>query len=180
MSALETRREISILQWKSSVLFLEKTFTTPVNYTISIYYITKIICEMAALQTHKLLFLTYSTESTSVVEATFDETLWQMICEIVCDVYGDSRKIPTRLHPLVPILRQKEKDYNRKNVRFLAEVPFVRAIECLHQRFFPGDHGHLNHQRQPDVLQNNLDHNDLFDAFHRSKTVLQMLYQLQR
>ena len=65
-------------------------------FVLFVYDVTQVLCKMATLKTGKLLFVTYSEKSTSVLEATFDEELWCMICEVVCDVYGTYRHIPER------------------------------------------------------------------------------------
>ena len=52
--------------------FPGKTFTTPVHYGIPHYYVCQVQSEMHSLGVDKLLFLSYSKESMTVHEITYD------------------------------------------------------------------------------------------------------------
>ena len=64
-----------------------KKYSTDVHYSIPKYYVTQILSEMAALDCQELLYVSWTPESTTVMKAVFDETLWQKIKTISSNIW---------------------------------------------------------------------------------------------
>jgi hypothetical protein len=78
-----------------------KVFTTPVMYKIPTYYIPQILAEMHVLDVNELLFLSYTTESTTVLKVKHDEQLMSDIYDEARRVYLDEKVKPHKLSKTV-------------------------------------------------------------------------------
>ena len=56
-----------------------KQFTTPVQYSLPLYYVPQVLSEMVALDVDNLVFVSFSIESTCVFSVKFDNLLWKKI-----------------------------------------------------------------------------------------------------
>lgn len=52
--------------------FPGKTYTTLVFYHLPTYYVIQVLCEMHVLKTNTLFFMSYTTESSTILQVTFD------------------------------------------------------------------------------------------------------------
>ena len=108
----------------------DKTYTTPVHYTIPRYYIPQILSEMNALKVDQLFFLSYSKESMTVHLAEFDEELW---CAIFAEIQSlDLDHLPKRKKLSVESLKPKIERYQTQKVKIIAEVKSKTAKICDH------------------------------------------------
>ena len=122
----------------------DKVFTTPVHYKIPVYYVPQLLAEMHVLDTNQLLFLSYTSESTSVLRVKFDAQLWD---DIYCEakrVYLTEKVKPYKLSKAVHEIRDRLKSFCETNVEFVAEVPSVRAVLCNHSNDCDGQHRHYH------------------------------------
>ena len=83
-----------------------------IHYEMLFYYVPQILCEMAALNTNTLLYICYSTESTTLLVAEFDSDLWEVIVSDMLRLYRDvDWKCPTKLSPELKDTKEKLKEY---------------------------------------------------------------------
>ena len=99
-------------------------YKLPVHYTVPKYYICQLLAEMAAMQVSQAIYICYSSESTTVCIASFDENLWEEIMLEVKRIYGDVHieniKVPTRKSPAVSRLMKLIETFSAENVKFLS------------------------------------------------------------
>ena len=104
---------------------------TPVHYKIPIYYAIQLLAEMNTLKTDKLLYMSYSEQSSTVFQVTNDTQLWLEILEELQRIYGtEIPKRPTKKSPAVEVLRDKIKTYLDNNCEFLGEFRSAKARRC--------------------------------------------------
>lgn len=102
----------------------------PVHYKIPEYYICQVLAEMVALDVQECIYLSWSSESTTVFRVTFDEACWKMITSETEVLFGSlnlenkSTCKPKRLNaPFRKQLTEKLQTFQTENVELLAEVP---------------------------------------------------------
>ena len=79
---------------------------------------------MAASKVEELWLICLTRKSVTLVVGPFDGQLWQHIFDIADDLYGlKNPKVPTRLHPLLPLVKKKIKQFIDENSTFAMEVP---------------------------------------------------------
>ena len=107
-----------------------KENTLPVQYSLPEYYVCQCLAEMHVLNTSKLIYVSYSKESSTILELTFDEHLWNIVWEYLCEIYdGDSPKVPQKGGQTVKRIKSGIKEYVKSNVKFIVEVPSVIAVD---------------------------------------------------
>ena len=155
----------------------DKTYTTPVHYTIPRYYIPQILSEMNALKANRLFFLSYSKESMTVHLAEFDEDLWSDIVQEIQSL--DVEHLPKRKKLSVENLRQKIDIYQKQNVKLIAEIKSKTAQICDHvsdmscgKRIF--HHNNSEYNQSPDgenslmeMLKTNIRCTEVINKCHR-------------
>ena len=83
---------------------------------------------MVALNVQQILYVCWSEESTTVMIAKFDATLWVMITDEIEQLYGKSnQKRPTKISDNVKEIRDRLKHYNSNSVEFLCKVSSVKG-----------------------------------------------------
>ena len=113
--------------------FPGSVYKPKVHYEMPFYYVPQILCEMAVLNTKRLLYICYSSESTTLLEAEFDSDLWEVIVSDMLRLYNnDDRKCPTKLSPELKNTKEKLREYCKTKVTFKAEVKSVIAKVCCH------------------------------------------------
>ncbi|VDI80060.1 Hypothetical predicted protein [Mytilus galloprovincialis] len=112
-----------------------KLYTTPVYYKMPWYYVIQVLSEMYVLNASSLLFLCYSTDSTTVCVANFDEELWNEILAKLKTIYGTEKPVmPKKLPDELKTIKEKIKTYCDNKVQFLAEIPSCQVSrECKHE-----------------------------------------------
>ncbi|OWF49631.1 hypothetical protein KP79_PYT22905 [Mizuhopecten yessoensis] len=105
-----------------------------VYYDIPYYYVPQLLCEMAVLKTNSLIFVCYSSETSTVFEAFFDDELWDVLQSRMSELYTkDDSKCPKKHWENRLTVTEKLKNYGKEKVRFIAELPSVVAKECDHK-----------------------------------------------
>ncbi|VDI60616.1 Hypothetical predicted protein [Mytilus galloprovincialis] len=118
-----------------------KLYTTPVYYKMPWYYVIQVLSEMYVLNASSLLFLCYSTDSTTVCVANFDEELWNEILAKLKTIYGTEKPVmPKKLPDELKTIKEKTKTYCDNKVQFLAEIPScqmttIEINSCLDQAY---------------------------------------------
>jgi hypothetical protein len=97
----------------------------PVFYTLPPYYVCQVLCEMAATGVEKLLFISYSAQSTTVLEVTMDSDLLNQCISLAGENFTQvhSLKRPKALPKNAKEIRTKLDSFTKSNVRFLGEFP---------------------------------------------------------
>lgn len=85
---------------------------------------------MAALGTTSLIFLCYSKETTVVMEAYFDNELWQLFLQSIQTTYGADGFRPKKKPDNSTLLLEKITQYVEKKVVFKGEVKSVTGQVC--------------------------------------------------
>lgn len=106
------------------------SYKVPVFYTIPKYYVPQILSEMYALGAEELLFVCYSSESTTFMKATFCQKLWDSLSSEIVSVFGPNAIRPKRKSDKVPELSNMIAEYLDSKVQFLGEVLSVKAVNC--------------------------------------------------
>jgi hypothetical protein len=106
------------------------SFKTRLHYSLPKYYVPQVLSEMYALNVDKLLYVCFTSESTTVQIVQFCQELWSCICSEL-DIYTCSPlKRPTRRSHNIAAIQTKIDKFVRENVSFLCEVQSVTGIEC--------------------------------------------------
>ncbi|KAK7092212.1 hypothetical protein V1264_008000 [Littorina saxatilis] len=133
--------------------YTQKSFVPQVHYQVPYYYVVQLLCEMTALQCTSLLFLSYTSESTTFFKVQYSEPLWKRIWEELERLYGDELpKRPSKLSKCVPALKQQLKDFVAQNTEFLGEIPSLTSTPCKHES--PSSTTFHNHEDEVPCLHN--------------------------
>lgn len=85
---------------------------------------------MSAKKCHRLAYLSFTPESTTFFEGSFDVDMWKEVWNIAEVLYGKSTaKRPTRRDPLANTVGKKLDEFARKS-QFIAEFPSLRYQAC--------------------------------------------------
>lgn len=96
--------------------YTEKRYTTQIHYNLPNFYVLQVMLEMQALNCQELIFLSYTDASSCVFKVQFSEELWAHIVEELRFLYGgQTLQKQTRLRPEAKILKEKIKEFTRKN-----------------------------------------------------------------
>ena len=98
------------------------------HYQLPVRYVTQVLSEMKALDVEKLWLISFTLESVTLIEVTFDPVLWNRLLKLCEEKYGpENIRIPTRLHPDSKILRPQLKEFAETHSKLLCEVPSFRG-----------------------------------------------------
>lgn len=79
-----------------------------VHYSLPQYYVCQCLAGMFVFKTTKLIYMSYSKESSTVFEVTFDEDLWNTVWEMIIEIYyNDSPKVSAKLASKIKTLKSK-------------------------------------------------------------------------
>ena len=98
-------------------------FKTPVAYDIQDRYIFQILAEMASMNVSKLIFISWSPESSTVFLVNMDYELWKYMLTEAEEIYKDEGQRPTNLRPFVKNVKPKLQEFRKNNVQYLCEIP---------------------------------------------------------
>ena len=105
-------------------------YKPPVHYELPVYYVTQILAEMASMGVDTTIFASWSAQSMTVFEVSNDPILWDEIFEASVSVYGESNlSFPSRKPDYVSVLKPKMLKFTHQKVRFLCEVPSLKATD---------------------------------------------------
>ncbi|CAH1789092.1 unnamed protein product [Owenia fusiformis] len=100
-----------------------KDYKLPVHYGLELGHVPQVLSEMVALDVRKLLYLSYSHQSTTCFIVTYDDDLWEMLSREASLIYGsDNPQRPTRLTASSKLLKEALKMFVSTNVEFVCEV----------------------------------------------------------
>ena len=100
----------------------------PVHYDVPKRYIPQLLAEMKALGVEKLIYSSWSNESSTAFLVKFDAQLWTMIHDEVCRVYGNACvKRLSRISEESKLIRTAFETFTKRNVKFLGEFPSITA-----------------------------------------------------
>ena len=84
----------------------------------------QVLAEMAVSKVEELWLICLARKSVTLVVVLFDGQLWQHIFDIADELYGiKNPKVPTRLHPLLRLVKKKIKQFIDENSTFTMEMP---------------------------------------------------------
>ncbi|VDI01697.1 Hypothetical predicted protein [Mytilus galloprovincialis] len=158
-----------------------KEHSTPVQYTLPIYYIPQVLCEMHVLKVDNLLFISYSAQSTSVLKVHFDDVMLKKLMETAIFLYPkNNEKFPTRLHPQIKHLREELKDFRKNNVEFVCEVMSMKATQCSHSSEHPNSYLRGRHNGREISCSSQILVSEMHCTVHKARTCLETAYNLSR
>lgn len=104
--------------------------TTDVHYKLPVRYTTQVLSQMAAKQSSKVGYLSYTPESTTFIAGTYSPVLWEDIWNLCLELYSQANTTrPTKRHERVKDLTTKLQDY-ANSCKLVAEFPSLKAISC--------------------------------------------------
>jgi hypothetical protein len=106
------------------------SFKTSQHYSLPKYYVPQVLSEMAALEVDTLLYVCYSSDSTTVQVVTFSIDLWSAICSELKIYDRTMTARPIRRPVNVPSLQKKIAQFIKSNVSLLCEIASCKAINC--------------------------------------------------
>lgn len=104
-----------------------KAENVALHYTLPKYYVCQCLAEMHVLGTDKLIYISWSPESSVVLEVTYDAALFEKIIHVVTCIYGKDE--PKRTSDTSDYSKRIKEDVSRfvaSNVKFVAEVPSAK------------------------------------------------------
>ncbi|CAC5372912.1 ARPC1A_B [Mytilus coruscus] len=103
-------------------------YKTPVHYEIPVRHVSQLLAEMASTGTKELVYLSWSAESSTVFQVSFDEELWKMIIDEALSVYStESPKRPTRISEAAKNIKRKLYSFKQEHTELLCEVKSAKA-----------------------------------------------------
>ena len=109
---------------------------------------------MKALNVMKTLYISYTTESTTVFMIKHSEELWNSAWEEAKQILAGESKAPMKTSATVKVLREAiSKFIIGNNIEFLGEFPSTLAISCFHPKpthMFEGRFYHQCQSREPE------------------------------
>ena len=88
----------------------------------------QVLAEMKAYDAQQLWLVTYTLQSTTLIEVDFDPILWDKIMSLAEKKYGIPKPVvPMRLHEDSKSLRPEVMNFIRTHSRFVCEVPSYRG-----------------------------------------------------
>jgi len=167
-----------------------KKYATDVHYELPKYYITQILSEMAALKCEKLMFISWTPESTTLMKITFDADLWKRMETELLSVFGDvdGSSRPSRKRPIVSQLNKDIDKFREKNVSLLCEVASVVSIECQHLPIDSEDcltHSHnkndsVRQKKETEAKNTHLTTDSVLVTLCKEKSSLEEVYNILR
>lgn len=112
----------------------EDEYKLPVYYKLPKYYALQVLAEMEAPpKTTSCIFVCFSRESAVIMQILYDEALWGLVQKEAVNLFHDadhlSRMPKSRSENVRLVLPKAVQTFLEKNVKILAEVPSVFAIE---------------------------------------------------
>jgi hypothetical protein len=87
---------------------------------------------MKAMDTDKLLYLSYSEQSTTAFIVKFDEYLWSLISTEVNELFNKEKiSKPSRMRSNVRKIKEQLKVFVSEQVEFLCEMPSIRMTDVF-------------------------------------------------
>ena len=158
----------------------DKKYTTDVHYDIPKYYIPQLLSEMKSLQCNLLLYVSYTPESTTVLEVTFDDKLWQEMWDSLVYTYSyDNPSKPRGKSEASAAINALIDDFRQTNIKLLAQFPSAKAIQCMHCNQ-DDDNQIVYGQHDTGDRYDNLTTNEAKQFLYKVKTSMTEAHQLLR
>ena len=98
------------------------------SYSLPFRHVPQVLAEMKADNAKQLWLVTYTLQSTSLIEVDFDPILWDKIMSLAEKKYGIPKPVvPMRLHEESKSLRPEMMNFIRAHSRLVCEVPSFRG-----------------------------------------------------
>lgn len=150
-----------------------------VHYKFPEYYVCQCLAEMRVLETDRLIYVSYSAESTTFFQVNFSDELWEAIWNEVVDLYDKER--PTLLNksrPTTRVLKNMIHNFVTTNTMFLGEFASVKMENSGHGQI--SEKWPLVYALPRQRPQNIVSVNSLIAHVDSAKKILENGYQLQR
>ena len=104
-------------------------------YQIYPHYVPQTLSEMATYNAKLLWLLSFAVTSVILLNITFDEKLWEMMCRISTALHGGEKpKVPVKLHPETKALKAHIATFISTHCSFVCEIPSYIGLEtALHE-----------------------------------------------
>ncbi|MCG8621297.1 MAG: hypothetical protein MJE68_04735, partial [Proteobacteria bacterium] len=114
-------------------LEFKSPYATKENPHVTVYepsprHVPQLLLEMKAWKCNELWLLCGTLESVTLMHCYEDVSLTNELLDTADALYGSEKpNVPTRLHPNVPILKNKIREYIKTHTSFLCEAPTVKG-----------------------------------------------------
>ncbi|KAK3085496.1 hypothetical protein FSP39_004241 [Pinctada imbricata] len=116
-----------------------------VHHVLPDYYVAQCLAEMHVMETSRLIFVSYTANSSAVFDVTFDLELWMTIWNKISEIYDkDALQRPTKLTENVKSMKERMTEFTKSNVKFLGEYRSHRFHDqglCVKSSTYPFLHG---------------------------------------
>ena len=109
------------------------------SYSLPFCHVPQVLAKLKAYDAQQLWHVTYTLQSTTLIEVDLDPILWDKIMSLAEKKYGIPKSvIPMRLHEESKSLRPDMMNFIRTHSRLVCEVPSLRGemeinlLEFLH------------------------------------------------
>ena len=158
------------------------TERVPVHYSLPEYYVCQCLAEMFVLKTSHLLYVSFSLETTTVLEVQFDAELWNEILKEAREIYDTVNPVvPRRGKSQTKQLREKIKAFVKNNVKLICEVPSLMKTESCVRESIPNTcylEGVPRQESIQDIKSNAV--SKVVEVIEKSKVVVNTGYNLMR
>ena len=98
------------------------------SYSLPFCYVPQVLAEMKAYNAQQLWLITYTLQSTILVDIDFDPILWDKIMSLAEKKYGIPKPVvPMQLHEESKSLRPEMMNFIRTHSRLVCKVPSFRG-----------------------------------------------------
>ena len=109
---------------EAKCMYLSTDFPKFPSYSPPFCHVPQVLAEMKAYNAQQLWLVTYTLQSTTLVEVDFDPILWDKIMNLAEKKYGIPKPVvPIRLHEESKSLRPEMMNFIRTHSRLVCEVP---------------------------------------------------------
>ena len=113
---------------KAKFTFPSTDFPKFPSYSLPFHHVPQVLAEMKAYNAQQLWHVTYTFQSTTLIEVDFDPVLWDKIMSLAEKKYGTPKLVvPMQLHEESKSLRPEMMNFIRTHSRLVCEVPSFRG-----------------------------------------------------
>ena len=97
-------------------------------YSLPFHHVPQVLAEMKAYSAQQLWLVSYTVQSTTLIEVDFDTNLWDKLMNLVENKYRIAKPVvPTRLHVQSKTLRSEMLKFIKTHSRLVCEVTSFRG-----------------------------------------------------
>ena len=113
---------------EAKCIFSSTDFPKFPSYSLPFRHVPQVLAEMKAYNAQQLWLVSYTVQSTTLIEVHFDAKLWEKLMNLVENKYGIPKPVvPSRLHVESKTLRPEMVNFISTYSRLVCEVPSFRG-----------------------------------------------------